>query len=177
MTTCRLTRLFSAVLRCVHVHQRLRQRFERPTPSARRPDGAVGHARRFRGGHADGASAGLARQRRAALYTPAHADRAERHLSSQSGTRTYEFQVSDRTDFSLGSSLTSSFLVAVSQTGVPEGSDGRTSFTAGQDCSRRRACIGGHGPFRDRHRLTGPRRQCSRPNSWATTVLASCTTR
>ena len=53
--------------------------------------------------------------------------------SSQSGTRMYEFQISDRTDFSLGSSLTSSFIVAVSQTGVPEGSDGRTSFTAGQE--------------------------------------------
>jgi hypothetical protein len=53
--------------------------------------------------------------------------------SSQSGTRTYEFQISDGIDFSLGSSLTSSFLVAVSQTGVPEGSDGRTSFTAGQE--------------------------------------------
>lgn len=53
--------------------------------------------------------------------------------SNQSGTRTYEFQISDRTDFSLGSSLTSSFIVAVSQTGVPEGSDGRTSFTAGQE--------------------------------------------
>jgi hypothetical protein len=53
--------------------------------------------------------------------------------SSQSGTRTYEFQISDGADFSLGSSLTSSFIVAVSQTGVPEGSDGRTSFTAGQE--------------------------------------------
>ena len=53
--------------------------------------------------------------------------------SSQGGTRMYEFQISDGADFSLGSSLTSSFLVAVSQTGVPEGSDGRTSFTAGQE--------------------------------------------
>src|SRR5688572_17775131 len=52
--------------------------------------------------------------------------------SSQSGSRTYEFQVSDRTDFSLGASLTASFLVAVNQTGVPEG-DGRTSFTLSQD--------------------------------------------
>ncbi|HUP40045.1 MAG TPA: hypothetical protein VM115_07995, partial [Vicinamibacterales bacterium] len=33
--------------------------------------------------------------------------------SNQSGTRTYEFQVSDRTDFTLGASLTTSFLVAV----------------------------------------------------------------
>ncbi len=52
--------------------------------------------------------------------------------SNQSGTRTYEFQVSDRTDFSLGVSLTASFLVAVNQTGVAEG-DGRTSFTLSQD--------------------------------------------
>ncbi len=49
--------------------------------------------------------------------------------SQQSGSRTYEFQISDRTDFSIGSSLTSTFLVAVNQTGVPEGSDGRTAFT------------------------------------------------
>ena len=52
--------------------------------------------------------------------------------SSQSGTRTYEFQVSDRTDFSIGASLTASFVVSVTQTGVPEG-DGRTSFTVTQD--------------------------------------------
>ena len=49
--------------------------------------------------------------------------------SQQSGSRTYEFQVSDRTDFSIGASLTTTFLVAVNQTGVPEGSDGRTVFT------------------------------------------------
>ena len=52
--------------------------------------------------------------------------------SVQSGTRTYEFQVSDRTDFSMGASLTASFLVAVNQTGVPEG-DGRTSLTISSD--------------------------------------------
>ncbi len=49
--------------------------------------------------------------------------------ASQSGSRTYEFQVSDRSDFSLGASLTASFLVAVNQAGVPEGGDGRTAFT------------------------------------------------
>jgi hypothetical protein len=52
--------------------------------------------------------------------------------SNQGGTRTYEFQISDRTDFTLESSLTASFLVAVSQTGIPEG-DGRTSFTPSSD--------------------------------------------
>ncbi len=53
--------------------------------------------------------------------------------SQQTGTRTYEFQVSDRTDFSIGSSLTAAFLVSVSQSGVAEGGDGRTSYTVGQD--------------------------------------------
>ena len=53
--------------------------------------------------------------------------------SNQSGTRTYEFQVSDRSDFALGASLTASFLVAVNQTGVPEGGDGRTSFAVPSD--------------------------------------------
>ena len=52
--------------------------------------------------------------------------------SNQTGTRTYEFQVSDRQDFALGASLTTSFLVAVNQTGIAEGS-GRTSFTVTQD--------------------------------------------
>lgn len=45
------------------------------------------------------------------------------------GARTYQFQVSDRQDFTLGSSLTTSFLVAINETGVVEGGDGRTSFT------------------------------------------------
>src|SRR5688500_15311115 len=53
--------------------------------------------------------------------------------ASASGTRTYEFQVSDRTDFTIGASLTASFLVFVNQTGVAEGPDGRTSFTVSQD--------------------------------------------
>ena len=52
--------------------------------------------------------------------------------SNQGGARTYEFQVSDRTDFTMGASLTTSFLVAVNQTGVPEG-DGQTRLTLGQD--------------------------------------------
>ena len=43
------------------------------------------------------------------------------------------FRCRTRIDFSLGSSLTSSFLVAVSQTGVTEGGDGRTSFTVGSE--------------------------------------------
>ena len=53
--------------------------------------------------------------------------------SSVQGTRTYEFQISDRTDFSIAGALTASFLVAVNQSGVAEGADGRTSFTVSQD--------------------------------------------
>jgi hypothetical protein len=53
--------------------------------------------------------------------------------SSAAGTRTYEFQVSDNAGFTLGSSLTTSFLVSVNQTGVTEGGDGRTSLTVSQD--------------------------------------------
>jgi hypothetical protein len=53
--------------------------------------------------------------------------------SSAAGTRTYEFQVSDNAGFALGSSLTTSFLVSVNQTGVTEGGDGRTSFVVSQD--------------------------------------------
>jgi hypothetical protein len=53
--------------------------------------------------------------------------------ANASGTRTYEFQVSDRTDFTIGASLTVSFLIAVNQTGVAEGADGRTSFVVPQD--------------------------------------------
>src|SRR5688572_8875987 len=53
--------------------------------------------------------------------------------SAQGGTRTYQFQVSDTADFSLGASLNAAFLVTVNQTDVPEGPDGRTSFTLTQE--------------------------------------------
>jgi len=49
--------------------------------------------------------------------------------SDQAGTRTYEFQVSDRTDFT--SSGTTQVVVA--RTGVAEGSGGTTSLTLDQD--------------------------------------------
>ena len=52
--------------------------------------------------------------------------------SSAQGARTYEFQISDRTDFALGATLAASFIVAVNQTGVAEG-DGSTSYTVTQD--------------------------------------------
>lgn len=53
--------------------------------------------------------------------------------ASAQGSRTYEFQVSDRTDFTLGSGFTASFAVAINQTGVVEGGDGRTSFSVDAD--------------------------------------------
>jgi hypothetical protein len=53
--------------------------------------------------------------------------------ASAQGTRTYEFQVSDRGDFTLGSTLAASFAVAINETGVAEGSDGRTSFAVRAD--------------------------------------------
>ncbi len=54
--------------------------------------------------------------------------------STQGGTRTYEFQISDRSDFSAATeSPLRGFLVVVSRTGVPEGSGGTTSFTPDQD--------------------------------------------
>jgi hypothetical protein len=54
--------------------------------------------------------------------------------SDQAGTRTYEFQISDRTDFTI--TLTAStrwFPVTVSATSIAEGVSGTTSFTPDQD--------------------------------------------
>lgn len=45
--------------------------------------------------------------------------------AAQAG-RTYDFQISDRADFTAGG-------VAINQTGVPEGGDGRTRFTPSED--------------------------------------------
>lgn len=59
---------------------------------------------------------------------------ARNGTSDQSGTRTYEFQISDRSDFAPGpASFVSSFLVVVNATGIPEGGGGTTSFTPEQD--------------------------------------------
>ena len=51
--------------------------------------------------------------------------------STGQGAKTYDFQVSDRADFTLGPTLSGSaaFIVSVTQSGVDEGGDGRTSFT------------------------------------------------
>jgi hypothetical protein len=50
--------------------------------------------------------------------------------STGQGAKTYDFQVSDRSDFTVGAALSGGggFLVSVAQTGVAEGADGRTSF-------------------------------------------------
>ena len=47
-----------------------------------------------------------------------------------SGARTYEFQISDRSDFT---SLTPSLAVVVTQGGIPEGAGGTTTFTPSSD--------------------------------------------
>jgi hypothetical protein len=50
--------------------------------------------------------------------------------SDQNGTRLYEFQVSDRSDFSINSaSRLTSFAIVANKTGVPEGAGGTTSYT------------------------------------------------
>lgn len=53
--------------------------------------------------------------------------------SDQAGTRTYEFHISDRSDFTLGPDAgLASFHAVVSTTGVPEG-NGTTTFTPAED--------------------------------------------
>src|SRR5438270_10080091 len=50
--------------------------------------------------------------------------------SNQSGTRLYEFQVADRSDFATsGTPHLSSFAVVANKSGVPEGAGGSTSYT------------------------------------------------
>ncbi len=51
--------------------------------------------------------------------------------SSGSGSRTYEFQISDNSGFSLVAGQTAA--VAFTQSGIPEGADGKTSVTPGTD--------------------------------------------
>jgi hypothetical protein len=55
--------------------------------------------------------------------------------SDQSGTRTYEFQISDSGTFSstLASAFGGTYFVAVTKTGVPEDASGKTSFTPDAD--------------------------------------------
>jgi hypothetical protein len=54
--------------------------------------------------------------------------------SDQSGARTYEFQISDSADFTTAlTSYITSYNVTVSKNGVPEGTDGKTTFTPDAD--------------------------------------------
>jgi hypothetical protein len=54
--------------------------------------------------------------------------------STVTGTRTYEFQISDRSDFaSLTAPSSAAFLIVATRAGVAEGTDGRTSFTPDSD--------------------------------------------
>jgi hypothetical protein len=51
-----------------------------------------------------------------------------------SGTRTYEFQVSDRSDFLIsGNAYYATYVIADTATGIAEGSGGRTSYTPSKD--------------------------------------------
>lgn len=54
--------------------------------------------------------------------------------STGGGSRSYEFQIADNSNFaSTAGSVLTTFAVAVTQAGIPEGSDGRTSFTPAVD--------------------------------------------
>ncbi len=55
--------------------------------------------------------------------------------SDQPGTRTYEFQISDRSDFSTvrPSAFGNTYFVVVSKPGVAEGANGKTGFTLEED--------------------------------------------
>jgi hypothetical protein len=53
--------------------------------------------------------------------------------STQSGAKVYEFQISDRSDFSAASTAVTAFTVVAHTTGVPEGSAGTTSYTTDVD--------------------------------------------
>ena len=53
--------------------------------------------------------------------------------ADQPGQRVYEFQISDNSSFSAGSATIPGFVSNVTQTGVAEGTDGRTSYTLSQD--------------------------------------------
>ena len=53
--------------------------------------------------------------------------------SDQTGTRIYEFQISDSSGFASTASHVSGYAATVSKTGVPEGAGGTTGFTPDQD--------------------------------------------
>jgi hypothetical protein len=53
--------------------------------------------------------------------------------SDQAGSRTYEFQVSDNSNFTASTAGAAGFAVTVGKNGVPEGANGTTSFTVESD--------------------------------------------
>jgi hypothetical protein len=53
--------------------------------------------------------------------------------ADQTGSRTYEFQVSDNTNFTASTAPAAGFAATVGKTGVPEGPNGTTSFTVESD--------------------------------------------
>ena len=53
--------------------------------------------------------------------------------ADQTGTRVYEFQISDNSGFAATASNVAGFAATVSKNGVPEGSGGTTSYTVEQD--------------------------------------------
>jgi hypothetical protein len=53
--------------------------------------------------------------------------------ADRQGTRTYEFQISDSSNFTSQTAPSPSFAATVGKQGVPEGTDGKTSFTVEQD--------------------------------------------
>jgi hypothetical protein len=53
--------------------------------------------------------------------------------ADQTGTRVYDFQISDNSGFSSSASNVPGFAATVSKSGVPEGTGGTTSFTVEQD--------------------------------------------
>ena len=118
-----------AVGRCLSRWSRLRLEIQsEPRPHGANPD--TGDAA------ADGTCAGFPRPPGAVEHAEADVDGQQRHLD-QSGTRTYEFQVSDRSDFSTlasGSGLPAAgFLIVNSKSGVAEDTSGKTSYTVDAD--------------------------------------------
>ena len=53
--------------------------------------------------------------------------------ADQAGSRTYEFQVSDNSSFAASTAGAAGFAVTVGKSGVPEGTNGTTSFTVESD--------------------------------------------
>lgn len=78
--------------------------------------------------------------------------------SDESGAKVYEFQISDKSDFSAGASNKfAAFTVLAHATNVPEGSGGTRPILPTSISSPQRACTGARGCCRTGWRPTGPR--------------------